>query len=232
MNFIRKFAVFMGVILCSGALVYSAQQNPAISRDASGAYVYETTISSLVQRRMYEDIKMINNSSYPLAYVTCKIVIKGREHAMRPIAYLKVADSEGFDGYYEDDMSREIPKYFGKDGKFSKNNNNTVKFVLQMKENADKVAVTDVYDSKDDLCFIISDLQDSYQAPQNIPAAVVPATPAVAPAEPAVPSVAPAAPAAQTVAPAAETQKNNDDATVVIDGKKYLLHNGKAYPVQ
>ena len=222
----------MGVILCSGTLVYSAQQNPAISRDASGAYVYETTIGSLVQRGMLEDIKVINNSSYPIAYVTCKIVIKGREHAMRPIAYLKVADSEGFDGYYEDDMNREIPKYFGKDGKFSKNNNNTVKFVLQMKENADKVAVTDVYDSKDDLCFIISDLQDSYQAPQNVPAAVVPVAPAAAPADPVAPFVAPAEPAAQAVAPAIETQNSNDDATVVIDGKKYLIHNGKAYPVQ
>jgi hypothetical protein len=233
MNFIKKFAVFMGVILCSGALVYSAQQNPAITRDASGAYVYETTIGSLVQRGMLEDIKVINNSSYPLAYLTCKIVIKGKEHAMKPIAYLKVADSEGFDGYYEDDMNREIPKYFGKDGKFSKSNNNAVKFVLQMKENADKVAITDVYDSKDDLCFIISDLQE--QAPQNVPAAVVPvapAAPAVVPAEPAAPSVAPAEPAAQEVAPATETQKSNDDATVVIDGKKYLLHNGKAYPVQ
>ena len=233
MNFIKKFAVFMGVILCSGALAYSAQQNPAISHDASGAYIYETTIGSLVQRGMYEDIKVINNSSYPLAYVTCKIVIKGREHAMKPIAYLKVADSEGFDGYYEDDMSREIPKYFGKDGKFSKNNNNTVKFVLQMKENADKVAVTDVYDSKDDLCFIISDLQE--QAPQNVPAAVVPvapAAPAVVPTEPAAPSVAPAAPAEPAVTPADETKKDNDDAAVVIDGKKYLLHNGKAYPVQ
>ncbi|WP_413853619.1 hypothetical protein [Candidatus Ruminimicrobium bovinum] len=218
MNLIKNFAVCIAVVLVAVSFVYSAQ-NPAISRDASGAYVYETTIGSLVQRRMYEEIKMINNSSYPLAYITCKIVIKGVEHDMRPIPFLKVADSEGFDGYYEDDISREIPKYFGKDGKFSKKNNNVVKFIFKMRENEDKVAITDVYDSEDDLCFIISDTQDNYQ-PSVAPAAVAP----VAPSAPAV--AAPAAPATPSVAPA------TDDTTVVIDGKKYLIHGGKAYPVQ
>lgn len=222
MNFIKSFVVCVAVILVAVSLVYS-EQNPAITRDASGAYIYETTVGSLVQRRMYEEIKMINNSSYPLAYITCKIVIKGIEHDMRPIPFLKVADSEGFDGYYEDDISREIPRYFGKDGKFSKKNNNVVKFIFRMKENEDKVAITDVYDSKDDLCFIISDVQDNYQ-PSVAPAAVAPVTPSAPTVTPeAAPAAAPAAPA---VAPA------NDDTTVVIDGKKYLLHNGKAYPVQ
>ena len=219
MKFIKSFVVLIVFVLFAvSSVCYS--QNPAITRDASGAYIYETTISSLVQRRMYEEIKMINNSSYPLAYITCKIVINGREHDMRPIPFLKIADSEGFDGYYEDDMNREIPRYFGKDGKFSKSNRNTIKFIFRMKENDDKVAITDVYDSEDDLCFIISDSRDNYQVPQNVPAVAAPVAPSAPAPAPAAPSVAPA----QT--------NNNEDTTVNIEGKKYLIHNGKAYPVQ
>ena len=224
MKFIKNLVIFTFVALLAFCSVcYS--QNPAITRDASGAYVYQTTISSLVERRLYEEIKIINSSSYPVAYIICKVVINGREHDMRPIPFLKVADSEGFDGYYEDDMSKEFPRYFGKDGKFSRKNNNVVKFIFKMKENDDKVAITDVYDSEDDLCFIISDLQD-IQPVYNTPAVTAPAI------APSAPTVAPeAAPVAPVVAPAAQQQNNGDD-TVVIDGKKYLLHNGKAYPIQ
>ena len=224
MNFIKNLVIFSFVALfvfCS--VCYS--QNPAITRDASGAYVYQTTISSLFERNIIEDIKIINNSSYPVAYIICKIVIKGKEHNMQPIPFLKIADKEGFDGYYEDDISKEIPKYFGKDGKFSRKNNNVVKFIFSFKENADKVAITDVYDTKDDLCFIISDLQD-IQPVYNTPAVTAPA---IAPSAPTV--VPEAATAAPAVAPAAQQQNNGDD-TVVIDGKKYLIHNGKAYPIQ
>jgi len=162
MNFIKHFAVFMGIIFCSSSLSYSAQLNPDINRNEAGAYVYETRISSLVERDLYEGIKIKNNSSYPIAYVTCKIVIKGKEHAMRPIAVLKVSDIKSFEGYYGNDMKKEIPKYFNKYGKFSKKNNIPVKFVLQFKENTDKVAVTDIYDKEKDLCFIVSDLEDSH----------------------------------------------------------------------
>ena len=162
MNFFKNFAVVMGVVLCLTSLVCSAQQNPDINRDESGAYVYETRISSLVERELYEGIKIINNSSYPIAYVTCKIVIKGKEHAMRPIPVLKVSDTKSFEGYYGNDMKKEIPKYFKKYGKISQKNNISVKFVLQFKENTDKVAVTDIYDKEKDLCFIVSDLEDRY----------------------------------------------------------------------
>ena len=159
MKFIKNLVIFTIVTLFAVCSVcYS--QNPAIAYDASGAYVYETTISSLVERKVYEEIKIINNSSYPVAYIICKVVINGKEHDMRPIPFLKVSDSKGFDGYYEHDISKEFPEYFGKDGKFSKKNNNVVKFIFKMKENDDKVAITDVYDSEDDLCFVISDLQD------------------------------------------------------------------------
>lgn len=228
MNLIKNFVICIAVILVAVSFAYSAQ-NPAITRDASGAYVYETTISSLVQRRMYEEIKIINNSSYPLAYITCKIVIGGIEHDMRPIPFVKIADKEGFDGYYEDDISREIPRYFGKAGKFSKKNNNVVKFIFRIRENDDRVVMTDVYDSEDDLCFIVSDSQDTYQN-----SAVSPAFAPVAPSAPtpAAPSVAPAATPATTPEVAPTQTNNNGDTTVVIDGKKYLLHDGKAYPVQ
>ena len=161
MNFIEKFAVVMGFILCSVSLACSAQQNPDINCDESGAYIYETRISSLVERGLYESIKITNKSSYPIAYITCKIVIKGKEHAMRPIAVLKVSDTKNFYGYYGNNMKREIPKYFNKYGKFSKKNNIPVKFVLQFKENTDKVAVTDFYNDKKDLCFIVSNLEDN-----------------------------------------------------------------------
>lgn len=204
----RKIFVFLSVIIFMASAVFA--QGEVITKDVSGGYVYETTISSLVDRRIYEEIKLINNSSYPLTHVTCTITINGKSHDMRPIPVLKLSDSEGFDGYFEDDMNREFPRYFGKDGKFSRKNNNTVKFTFNFRDHNDVVAVTDVYDGEEDLCFVVSDA--GYAAPV------------------AQPSVAPASTAQKQVNK--QPVSTNGDTTVVIDGKNYLIHDGKAYPIQ
>ena len=212
MNYIKKFAFFILFVLFAVSSVCFAE-NGVVTRNAAGDCVYETTIGSLVNRRVREEIKLINNSSYPLTHVTCTVTINGKNHDMRPMPVLKLSDSEGFDGYYEDDMYQEFPRYFGKDGKFSRSNNNAVTFTIRFRDHSDSVTITDVYDSEDDLCFVVADYKSASQVMQNQPAVATPP-------QPAAPSVAP-------------LQNNNyTDTTVVIDGKKYLLHNGKAYPIQ
>ena len=185
MNFIRSLVVFVLFVMLSVSSICFADE--VVTRNAAGDCVYETTISSLVNRRIYEEIKLINNSSYPLTHVTCTITINGKTHDMRPMPVLKLSDSEGFDGYYEDDMNRELPRFFGKDGKFSRSNNNVITFTFKFRDHSDSVTITDVYDSEDDLCFVVSDYGYAPQTRQ--------ATPAVAPAPapaPVAPSVAPA----------------------------------------
>ena len=218
MKFIRNFAVFVLFIMLTVSSVCFAEDG-VVTQNAAGDWVYETTISSLVGRRIREEIKLINNSSYPLTHVTCTVTINGKNHDMRPMPVLKLSDSEGFDGYYEDDMYQEFPRYFGKDGRFSRNNNNVVTFTFRFRDHSDNVMITDVYDSEDDLCFVVSDSAYTPQVRQPVPAAA----PAVVPAKPSV------VPAQQNVAP----QNNaSGDTTVVIDGKTYLLHDGKAYQIQ
>ena len=211
MNSIKNFMLVLTFVLFTVCSVCVAEEG--LSQNAAGDYVYETTISSLVNRRVYEEIKLINNSSYPLSHVTCTVTINGKNHDMRPMPVLKLSDSEGFDGYYEDDMNREFPRFFGKDGKFSKKNNNVVTFTFKFRNHSEDIAVTDVYDQEEDLCFVVEDNAFVSQVAQ--PAPVV-NTPTVTPKQ----------------TKAAPKNNNSGDTTVVIEGKTYLIHDGKAYPVQ
>ena len=219
MNFIKNFTLAMTVVLFMSCSVVFAE---GITQNAAGDYVYETTINSLVGRRVYEEIKLMKNSSYPLTHIICTVAINGKTHDMRPMPLLKLSDSEGFDGYYEDDMNREFPRYFGRDGKFSRSNNNVVTFTFKFRDHAGAVAITDVYDTEEDLCFVVS---DNLAAPAAVQPAPVAATPAVAAPAPATAPVQ-----QQTVTP--QNNTNSADQVVNIGGKNYLLHDGKAYPIQ
>lgn len=217
---VRNFVV---LIIASFFMVPVAfAQNEVITKDpTSGAYVYETTISTLVAQRVFEEIKLINNSSIPLAHVTCTITINGRNHDMRPMPVLKLGDSEGFDGYFEDDMNREFPKYFGKDGKFSKKNNNTVRFTFNFRGHNNDVEITDVYFGEEDLCFVVADAgytEGNYVAP--------------APVQQSAPVKEATATKQHLNQVKSQPTSNSGDTTVVIDGKNYLIHDGKAYPIQ
>lgn len=218
MNFVKSFVVLVLFIMLTISSICFADE--VVTRNAAGDCVYETTISSLVNRRIYEEIKLINNSSYPLTHVTCTITINGKNHDMRPIPVLKLSDSEGFDGYYEDDMNRELPRFFGKDGKFSKSNNNVITFTFKFRDHSNSVTITDVYDSEDDLCFVVSDYSYAPQTRQVVPA-VAPTPASDTTPDPAAPSVAPT-----------QTQINNSDEIIVIGGEKYLIHDGKAFILQ
>ena len=224
MNSIKNFVFVLTFVLFTVCSVCVAEEG--LSQNDAGDYVYETTISSLVNRRVYEEIKLINNSSYPLSHVTCTVTINGKNHDMRPMPVLKLGDSEGFDGYFEDDMNREFPRYFGKDGKFSRKNNNVVRFTFNFRGHNDDVEITDVYFGEEDLCFVVADAV-------NVPAV----TPTPAPVQASTPAPA------QTVsqpAPKAQAQQvqskpaasNSGDTIVDIGGKNYLIHDGKAYPIQ
>lgn len=222
MNFIKNFVLVLTFVLFTTCSAVFAE---GVIRNAAGDFVYETTLSSLANRRVNEEIKLINNSSYALTHITCTVTINGKNHDMRPMPILQLSDSEGFDGYFEDDMYREFPKYFGKDGRIISRNYNSIKFTFKFRDHANAVAITDVYDSEEDLCFVVSD---------NLAAAPVVAAPAVATPAPApAPAVVPAQ--QQTAAPqqtATQNNANSGDQVVNIGGKNYLIHDGKAYPIQ
>lgn len=231
----KAFAVFVVTSLFMVPAVFA--QTGAITKDPSGAYVYETTIGSLVDQRVFEEIKLINNSSLALPHVTCTITINGKNHDMRPMPVLKLGDSEGFDGYFEDDMNREFPRYFGKDGKFSRKNNNIVRFTFNFRGHNDDVEITDVYFGEEDLCFVVTDAaydsssENDYPAVEPTPAPEPIPTPSPVPVKKEIKKAAPKVQPQQAKQPAANTS-NNGDTTVVIDGKTYLLHDGKAYLIQ
>lgn len=236
----RKLAVFIVTSFLTVPAIFA--QNGEITKDSSGAYVYETTISSLVAQRVFEEIKLINNSSLALPHVTCTITINGKNHDMRPMPVLKLGDSEGFDGFFEDDMNREFPRYFGKDGKFTKKNNNTVRFAFNFRGHNDDVEITDVYFGEEDLCFVVTDAtyssseENDYPAveptPEQEPERVKPTipTPRPVPVKQEIKKVAPNPKAAKKVQK--QPASNSQDTTVVIDGKTYILHDGKAYQIQ
>ena len=79
MKFIKNFAVFVLFIMLSVSSVCFAEDG-VVTQNATGDWVYETTIGSLVNRRIREEIKLINNSSYPLTHVTCTVTINGKNH--------------------------------------------------------------------------------------------------------------------------------------------------------
>ena len=221
----KSFAVFVVASFLMVPAIFA--QSGVVTKDPSGGYVYETTISSLVDQRVYEEIKLINNSSLALSHVTCTITINGKTHDMRPMPVLKLGDSEGFDGYFEDDMNREFPRYFGKDGKFSRKNNNVVRFTFNFRGHNDDVEITDVYFGEEDLCFVVTDA--AYDS------SVAEPTPAPIPAPKPVPvkkEIKKAVPAAQPQQVQSQPASNNNDSMIVIDGKTYILHDGKAYLFQ
>ena len=75
---LKKFIVSVIAVFFMTPMIFA--QNGLVTKDASGAYVYETTIGSLADQRVYEEIKLINNSSIALAHVTCTITINGKNH--------------------------------------------------------------------------------------------------------------------------------------------------------
>jgi len=213
MKSVKNFVLILTFVLFTVGSICFAE---GLSQNIAGDWTYETTISSLVNRRVYEEIRLINNSSYSLSHITCTVTINGKNHDMKPIPVLNLSDSEGFDGYYKDDMNREFPRYFGKDGKFSKRNDNIVKFVFKFGNHAEDIVITGVYDREEDLCFVIQDSDPSYET--NRPASYVSEPEVVMPVS----------------KPAKITPKSDasGDTTVVIDGKNYLIHDGKAYLIQ
>ena len=223
---------FKSLVICLVAVLFMVTTvfagSGTITREPSGEYSYETTISSLVNRRVCEEIKLVNTSSYALPFITWTVTINGKTHDMRPMPLLKLGDSEGFDGYFEDDMNREFLKYFGRDGRFSKKNNSMIKFTFKFKDHANDIAITDVYDGEEDLCFVVSDFigEDSVV---NEPAA--PAVPEQAVAEP-VPAQTVSQPAPAPQVQQVQSPASSGDTVIVIEGKTYILHDGKAYLLQ
>ncbi len=221
-----------------------------ITKSPYGDYVYETTMKTLVDKGISDEIKLVNKSSYPLKFISCTVRINGRDHDMRPIPLLRFGVSESFDGFFKDDMTREFSKYFGKDGRFSHKNNNYIKFTFKFMDHDADVAITDVYNEDKDLCFVVSDVVKDTNVTTNA-GTVVDEQPAVEPKpKPAKtqekvskqePKSEPESVQPQEKIPGTNISEQtpepvpastSDDKIVVIEGKTYLLHDGKAYIVQ
>lgn len=123
----------------------------------SGKFQYSTTISSLVNRKIDEEIQVQNNSSFTLSRLSCTVVIGNKSHDMKVIQRVKPGDDEEFEGYEDDEMNDEFPYYFGEAGKFRKDNHSEVTFIISFKEHADLVEILDVYEGDDSLVFVVTD---------------------------------------------------------------------------
>ena len=244
----KKLAISF-IAVCFIVPMAFADDDELITKNQYGEYVYEIIMSKLVSRGMFDEIKFENKSSYPLKFISCTVRINGRDHDMRPIPLLKLRGSENFDGFFKDDMIKEFPKFFGKDGRFSGKNNNLVRFTFKFMDHDSDVAITDVYAEDEDLCFVVSDVPKDTNVTDD--STVADEQPAVEPKpEPAKTqskvakqeskskpeSVQPQEkiPGTNISEPTAEPvpASTSDDKIVVIEGKTYLLHEGKAYIVQ
>jgi len=219
-----------------------------ITKSPYGEYVYETTMKELINKGVSDEIKLVNKSSYPLKFISCTVRINGRDHDMRPIPLLRFGVTEGFDGFFKDDMTREFSKFFGKDGRFSQKNNNFVKFTFKFMDHDSDVAITDVYAEDEDLCFVVSDVPKDTNVTDD--STVADEQPAVEPKpEPAKTQSKVAKQESKSKSESVQPQEKipgtnitepiseppistSDDKIVVIEGKTYLLHDGKAYIVQ
>ena len=212
-----------------------------ITKSPYGEYVYETTIKALVDKGVSKEIKLVNKSSYPLKFISCTVRINGRDHDMRAIPLLRLGVTERFDGFFKDDMTREFSKFFGKDGRLTHKNNNFIKFTFKFMDHDADVAITDVYGEKNDLCFVVSDVakgtdstdnndvKDEQTAMSEQPAVVT--APEVAPLPGTKISESKPEPDPEPIAESVP-KPTSDDTIVVIEGKSYLLHDGKAYLLQ
>ena len=212
-------------------------EDELIIKNQYGEYVYEIIMSELVSRGMFDEIKFENKSSYPLKFISCTVRINGRDHDMRPIPLLKLRGSENFDGFFKDDMIKEFPKFFGKDGRFSGKNNNLVRFTFKFMDHDSDVVITDVYEKDNDICFVVSDVtKDTNVTDTGTVADEQPAVESKPESKPEPESVQPQEkiPGTNISEPTAEPvpASTSDDKIVVIEGKTYLLHEGKAYIVQ
>lgn len=223
-------------------------EDELIIKNQYGEYVYEIIMNELVTKGMFDEIKFENKSSYPLKFISCTVRINGRDHDMRPIPLLKLRGSENFDGFFKDDMIKEFPKFFGKDGRFSNKNNNLVRFTFKFMDHDSDVVITDVYEKDNDICFVVSDVPkdtnvtDSSTVTEEQPAVEPKPEPAktqekVSKSEPKpepVQQTQEQIPGTNISEPAPEPvpASTSDDKIVVIEGKTYLLHEGKAYIVQ
>jgi len=209
-----------------------------ITKNQYGEYVYEAIMSTLVNRGISDEIKFENKSSYPLKFISCTVRINGRDHDMRPIPLLKLRGSENFDGFFKDEMAKEFPKFFGKDGRFSSKNNNLVRFTFKFMDHDSDVVITDVYEKDSDICFVVSDVtKDTSVTDSSIVADEQP----VIESNPTQTQTKVSKQEPKFESESVQTQEQNsepiptstsDDKIVVIEGKTYLLHDGKAYIVQ
>ncbi len=132
-------------------------QSLQLIKNENNDWVLKTTFQKLIKTKTWEEIQIQNNSTQNLNHVTCSITINNKEHKMKTISQIKSGDKKEFEGYEDDEMKDEFPHYFGKDGKFTGSNYNTITFTINFKEHKDEVIISDIYMNDKKLLFIVED---------------------------------------------------------------------------
>ncbi|MBR4464762.1 MAG: hypothetical protein IKS40_09130 [Treponema sp.] len=188
----KSILIFLFLAFLSSAFAQSSKVIKNENRD----WVFDTSFPELMDNGIDEEIQIFNNSCEPLLYVTCKIVINGKEHKMRTISKLEPGDTEEFDGYEDEEIGEEIPKFFGADGRFSRKNTNKIRFIISFKDHKNDVVISKVLMNDSHLIFTVDDSPD------------------------------------RNVKSEQDALEDAGAQVVTIDGKKFLLYGGKAYPVE
>ncbi|MCM1320836.1 MAG: hypothetical protein NC041_01505 [Bacteroides sp.] len=149
----RKLFVILSLIIASNLF---AQKFSKELKD-NGMHQFATTMNFLAANKIDEEIVIYNNSSVDLANISCKVTINGKTHDFKKIRKIIVGDDENFSGYEDDEMKDEFKRYFGSDGKISKNNTNDIIFEFNFGEFNNDVVLKRVYKDDRDICFSVDD---------------------------------------------------------------------------
>lgn len=149
----RKLFVILSLIIASNLF---AQKFSKELQD-NGMHRFETTMNFLAANKMNEEIVIYNNSSVDLANISCKVTINGKSHDFKKIGKIFIGDDEDFPGYEDDEMKDEFKRYFGNDGKISKNNMNDIIFEFNFGAFNKDVVLKRVFKDDNNICFSVGD---------------------------------------------------------------------------
>lgn len=162
----KKVALFFITLLISANLFCQS-----FEFNDDGNHRFDTTISKLHSMEVWEEVVVLNNSSFELNNISCLIILNDEvEHRLVNISRINIGDDESFDGYEDDELKDELPYYFGKNGKFKANNNSKISFVLDFGRNNNNVIISKIYDKDKNLVLMVTDSEKAVKPDDKIEA--------------------------------------------------------------
>ncbi|MBO6219223.1 MAG: hypothetical protein J6N81_06590 [Treponema sp.] len=135
----------------------------SLTMDGNGNHLFAIPVSFLSEHGMDEEI-IIRNFSGQTISVIVEAVLNGKTHSWKKClvkaqsenlwtGQRKYYGEEHLEGEYDNDMSKEFKRVFGNEGKFSKQNQNSIVFTLRLD---DSLMIQKICKDGDDICFEIS----------------------------------------------------------------------------